>query len=111
MSRGRSILTRLAACVLLLALCIAPAISALTHGPGQMEMDTDHAAWHAEQGGHWHASDHDHHETADHDHTPTVILPPGGDLEHPPSAAIRTVQGKPLSGTIRDGPCRPPRLI
>lgn len=110
MGKGRAILTRLAACVLFLALGTAPLFSALTHGPGQLAMEADHAAWHAEQGGHWHATDHDHHDAADHDHSPTVILPAGGELQPPPQTEIWTAQGNPLSGTIRDGPRRPPRL-
>lgn len=59
------------------------AFSALTHGPGQLAMEADHAAWHAEQGGHWHATDHDHHDAADHDHSPTVILPAGASYNRP----------------------------
>lgn len=110
MGKGRAILTRLAACVLFLALGTAPLFSALTHGPGQLAMEADHAAWHAEQGGHWHATDHDHHDAADHDHSPTVILPAGGELQPPPQTEIWTAQGNPLSGIIRDGPRRPPRL-
>lgn len=111
MSRGRAILTRLAAFVLSLALAVTPLVSALTHGPGQLAMEADHAAWHAEQGEHWHATDHDHHDAADHDHTATVILPAGGDMQPPPKTDIWAWQGYPLSGTIRDGPRRPPRLI
>ncbi|MEY4982490.1 MAG: hypothetical protein RIR62_756 [Pseudomonadota bacterium] len=116
MGNGRAILTGLAACVLCLVLAAAPLFSALTHGPGQWAMEADHAAWHAEQGGHaqghghghGHGAHHDHHDAADHDHNPTVILPAGGDLHLPPQTETWTAQGNPLSGTIRDGPRRPP---
>ena len=110
MGKGRAILTRLAALVLSLALAVTPLVSAITHGPGQLAMEADHAAWHAEQGAHWHPADHDHHDAADHDHTPTVILPAGDDMQPPPRTEIWAWQGNPLSGTIRDGPRRPPRL-
>ena len=102
MDKRRAILTRLAACVLFLALAMATPFSPLTHGPGQLAMEADHAMWHAEQSEHWHATDHDHSQT--------VILPAVGDLQPPLRTEIWTAQGNPLSGTIRDGPRRPPRL-
>lgn len=111
MDRGRAIIARLAAFLLTIALCLAPIVSAITHGPGQAAMEADHAAWHAEQGEHWHATDHGHHDSADHDHSPTVILPAAGDLDPPPPAGIRTAQATDTNGIIRDGPRRPPRLI
>ena len=110
MGKGQAIRARLAALVLFLAFVLAPIVSSLTHGPGQLAMEADHAAWHAEQGEHWHAADHDHHDAADHDHTPTVILPAGGDLLPPLTTERWTAQARPLDGTIRDGPRRPPRL-
>ena len=110
MGSGRTIIARLAALVLLLSLAAAPLFSSLTHGPGQIAIEADHAAWHAEKGGHWHTTGHDHHDAADHDHSPTVILPPGGDLQPPLKTGTWMAQGNPLSGTIRDGPHRPPRL-
>lgn len=110
MGTGRMILARFATVLLFLAFACAPIFSALTHGPGQIAMEADHAAWHAEQVGHWHATDHGHHDAGDHDHSPTVILPAGGGIEPPMTAEVWTAQGNPLSGTIRDGPRRPPRL-
>ena len=97
--------------MLFLALACAPFISVLTHGPGQIVMEADYAAWHAEQGGHRHASDHGHHDAGDHDHSPTVILPAVGEMQPPLATDVWTVQSNPLFGTILDGPRRPPRLI
>lgn len=104
------ILARLAAIMLGVALSFAPVLSALTHGPGQIAIKADHAAWHAEQGGHWHAADHDGHDAADHDHSQSVILLAGNDLPPPQLTEDWTAQDNQMSGTIRDGPRRPPRL-
>jgi hypothetical protein len=110
MGKRRIIRARLAALALFFALAFAPLVSALTHGPGQIAMAADHAAWHAEQGDHWHATDHGHHDAGDHDHNPTVILPAGGEVQQAQTTEVWTAQGNLLSGTIRDGPRRPPRL-
>jgi hypothetical protein len=110
MGKGRAITSRLAAFVLSLSLCLAPTVSAITHGPGQAAMEADHAAWHAEQDEHWSAIDHGHHDSADHDHTPNVILPTAGAIEHHPLTEPWVTQASQLSGIIRDGPRRPPRL-
>ena len=110
MGKGRAIFAWMAAFVLLLTLAFAPVLSALTHGPGQLSMEADHAAWHAEQGEHWEATDHDHHSAADHDHTPSVILPTLAAIEHHPLTELWVSQASQLSGIIRDGPRRPPRL-
>lgn len=96
--------------MLFLALAVAPLLSSVTHGPGQIAMQADHAALHAEQGGDWHVTDHDQHDAADHDHSPTVILPAGQDLQPHVKTGNRTAQVYPLADTIRDGPRRPPRL-
>ena len=111
MGKRRTVLAALAACVLILALGVAPLFSALTHGPGQLALKADHTAPvpHAGTGDHWHPVDHDHHAAADHDHATTVILPPVGDLRPPATAEDWTAQAHPLAGTIRDGPRRPPR--
>ena len=110
MSGKRAIFAWVTALALTLALVFAPLFSALTHGPGQLAMEADHAAWHAEQGEHWQATDHDHHSSADHDHTQSVILPTSAALEHHPGAELWSTQASQLSGIIRDGPRRPPRL-
>ncbi|MEY4698373.1 MAG: hypothetical protein RIT14_2801 [Pseudomonadota bacterium] len=97
--------------MLLLALAFAPLFSTLTHGQGQIAVEADHAAWHAEQGGHWHATDLGLPDAGDHDHSPTVILPAGDEMKKPPTTEVWRAQGTPLSDTIRDGPRRPPRLV
>lgn len=40
----------LAVLMLLLSLGSAPVVDALTHGPGTVAAEADHAAWHAEKG-------------------------------------------------------------
>ena len=110
MGKARAIKARLAALVLFIALFVSPVFLALTHGPGQLALEADPTAWHAEQGEHWHATDHDHHDGADHDHSPTVLLPAGGDLQPRKAAENWAAQARPASGSIRDGPRRPPRL-
>jgi hypothetical protein len=113
MGKVRAIMAVMAACVLLGALALAPLFWALTHGPGQLAIEADHAAWHADHRAHGHATDHDHHDhhdATDHDHTPTVILPSVTDLDPPPARKTWTAQANPRDSTIRDGPRRPPRL-
>lgn len=73
-------------------------------------MEADHAAGHAEKGDHGHATAQGHHDIADHDHFPTVILPDAGHLQPPQAREGWSAQASFLSGTIRDGPRRPPRL-
>lgn len=109
MGKGQRIIARLAALMLLLALAVVPVFSALTHGPGQIGMKDDHAAWHADHGEHWHATDHGYPDATDHDHSTTVILPAGGDLHPPPQANGWSAKVHQRSGIIRDGPRRPPR--
>lgn len=110
MSKAGAIIARLMALALIAALALAPAVSHLTHGPGQIAIEADHAAWHAEQGDHWHATDHSHHDAADHDHSPTVILTVASDIDPPVPSTLWTITQQQASGIIRDGPRRPPRL-
>jgi ABC-type nickel/cobalt efflux system permease component RcnA len=110
MGKAQAIRAKLAALVLLVALAIAPLVSALTHGPGQLAIKADHTLSHTEQSAHRHATDHGHQDAADHDHTPTVILPAGGELHLQPQTTALAAQTGALAGTIRDGPRRPPRL-
>lgn len=110
MGKGRTIFARMAALVLLLALFVAPILSALTHGPGPLAIAAEHTAWHAEHGEPLQTADHDHHSTADHDHTPSAILPDGGGLERHDLTEIWSAHLSHHSGIIRDGPRRPPRL-
>lgn len=110
MSGKRGKFAWITALVLTLSLAFAPIFSAVTHGPGQLAMEADHAAWHAEQGEHSDATDHDHHSVADHDHTPSVILPTAGAIEHHPATELWVALASQLSSITRDGPRRPPRL-
>lgn len=110
MGKAAVIMARLMALALTAALAVAPAASSLTHGPGQIAIEADHAAWHSEQGEDWHANDHSHHDAADHDHSPTVILTVASDIEPPAPRVLWTITQQQASGIIRDGPRRPPRL-
>lgn len=109
MRRLNWVIRPLAVLLLLLSLGSAPVVDALTHGPGTLAAEADHAAWHAEKGEVWQADSHQHHDATDHDHATSVIL---GSQE----AAIFDMRTAAefgdlpiLSGAIRDGPRRPPR--
>lgn len=99
----------LAVLMLLLSLAFAPVTNALTHGPGTLAAEADHAAWHAEKGEVWQAEGHTHHDSTDHDHSTAVILGTQvmGVLD--PGTAIEPRDLPKLTGAIRDGPRRPPR--
>ncbi|MDO8885104.1 MAG: hypothetical protein U0934_08545 [Pseudotabrizicola sp.] len=103
------VMRALAALLLLLSLGSAPVMDALTHGPGTLAAEADHAAWHAEKGEVWQADSHQHHDGTDHDHAWSVILA-GQDTEIFDLRTAAEFDDLPvLSGAIRDGPRRPPR--
>ena len=102
MGEGRKIIAGLTALALFLALAVAPLFLAVTRAPVQLAVQADHVAWHVEAGEHRIATDHD----------PSItVLQPVGEDRHPPRLTDRwTAQASQLSGIIRDGPRRPPRL-
>jgi hypothetical protein len=52
----------------------------------------------------------DHHDSSDHDHVGAALLaPPEAEVPPPPERTLRP-DSLVASGTIRDGPRRPPRL-
>ena len=103
------VMRQLAALLLLLSLGSAPVVDALTHGPGTLVAEADHAAWHAEKGEVWQADSHQHHDSTDHDHAWSVIMA-GQDTEIFDMRKAAEFDDLPvLSGAIRDGPRRPPR--
>ena len=103
------VLQMLAACLLLLSLCTAPVTDAVTHGPGALVAEADHAAWHAERGETSHAENHPHHDATDHDHSSSVILSStDGQLFDLRSVVELTSVPAPLPA-VDDGPRRPPR--
>ena len=103
------VMRTLAALMLLLSLGSAPEMDALTHGPGTLVAEADHAAWHAEKGEVWQADSHQHHDSTDHDHAWSVILA-AQDTEIFDLRTAAEFDDLPvLSGAIRDGPRRPPR--
>ena len=108
--RGFSwVMRRLAALMLLLSLGSAPVVDALTHGPGTLAAEADHAAWHAEKGETWQADSHHHHDSTDHDHSWSVILAGQAPQIFDMRTAAEFGDLPVLSGAIRDGPRRPPR--
>ena len=99
----------LAVLMLLLSLGSAPVMDALTHGPGTLAAEADHAASHAEKGESWQADIHQPHDSTDHDHATSVILA-SQDTEAFDLRTTAEFGDLPvLSGPIRDGPRRPPR--
>jgi len=109
MRRFDWVIRALAALMLLLALGSAPVVDALTHGPGTLATEADHASWHAEKGETSQADSHQHHDSTDHDHSTSVILT-SQETEVFDMRTATEFGGLPaLSGAIRDGPRRPPR--
>lgn len=99
----------LAVLMLLLSLGSAPVADALTHGPGTLAAEADHAAWHAEKGEIWQADDHQHHDSTDHDHSIVIILANQDNETFDLRTATPLSDLLALSGAIQDGPRRPPR--
>ena len=103
------VLRPLVVLTLLLSLGSAPVVDALTHGPGTLAAEADHAAWHAEKGEVWQADSHQHHDSTDHDHSTVIILASQENEVFDLTTAIEVSDLPALSGAIRDGPRRPPR--
>jgi hypothetical protein len=105
------VLRPLAVLTLLLSLGSAPVVDALTHGPGTLAAEADHAAWHAEKGEIWPAQRDQHHDSTDHDHSTVIILASHENEVFDLTTAIKFSDLPALSGAIRDGPRRPPRNL
>ena len=103
------VMRALAALMLLLSLGSAPVMDALTHGPGTLAAEADHAVWHAEKSEVWQADSHQHHDSTDHDHAWSVILAGQATQIFDLRTAAEFDDLPVLSGAIRDGPRRPPR--
>ena len=103
------VMRQLAALLLLLSLGSAPVVDALTHGPGTLVAEADHAAWHAEKGEVWQADSHQHHDGTDHDHAWSVILARQATQIFDMRMAAEFDDLPVLSCAIREGPRRPPR--
>ena len=103
------VMRMLAACVLLLSLGTAPVAEAVTHGPGALLAEADHATWHAERSALSHAESHPHHDATDHDHSSSIILG-AQNSQTVDSRSVIELNGLPaLLQTGHDGPRRPPR--
>ena len=109
MGRFHWVIRALAVLMLLLSLGSAPVVGALTHGPGTLAAEADHAAWHAEKAEGWQADSHQHHDSTDHDHATSVILASQetGAFDMRMDAEFGDLPV--LSGAIQDGLRRPPR--
>ena len=103
------VIRSLAVLMLLLSLGSAPVVVAVTHGPGTLVAEADHAAWHSEKGEVWQADSHQHHDSTDHDHAWSVILASQETEAFDMRTAAEFGDLPVLSGAIRDGPRRPPR--
>ncbi|NUB43423.1 hypothetical protein GEU84_003430 [Fertoebacter nigrum] len=103
------IMQALAALMLLLSLAIAPVTDAVTHGPATLVAEAEHAAFHAERGGHWSAADHTHHDASVHDHASPAILESRDATRVEIVAPVEPAKLSQMAGVIRDGPRRPPR--
>ncbi len=94
---------------LALSLAIAPTVEAVKHGPGAMAAEAEHRAFHAAHGHSHDIAGSDHHDSA----TTTMSAlrcsrrPERKSPRHPSGRCARLLVA---SGTIRDGPRRPPRL-
>lgn len=109
MRRSDWVIRPLAVLMLLLSLGSAPVVAALTHGPGTLAAEADHAVWHAENGEIWQADSHQNHDSTDHDHATSVILTSQETEIFDMRTSAEFGDLPVLSGAIRDGPRRPPR--
>ncbi len=109
MRRFDRVIRVLAVWMLLLSLGSAPVVDALTHGPGTLAAEADHAAWHAEKGEIRQADGHKHHDSTDHDHS-TVIILANQDHETFDLRIVTLLSDLlALSSATHDGLRRPPR--
>jgi hypothetical protein len=97
--------------LVLLALLLAPVTDAVTHGPGTLVAQADHAAWHAERGELWQSDGHQHHDVEDHDHAVSAILTSQNTYALEFNDVIELRDLPVFTMAIRDGPRRPPRGI
>ena len=109
MRRFDRVIRALAVLMVLLSLGSASVVDALTHGPGTLASEADHAAWHAEKGEIWQADSHQHHDSTDHHHATAVILASQVTEIFDMRTDAEFGDLPALSGAIRDGPRQPPR--
>ena len=109
MRRFDQVIRALAVWMLLLSLGSAPVVDALTHGPGSLVAEADHASWHAEKGEISQADGHQPHDSTDHDHSTVIILAnqDSGTFDLRTAAPLSDLPA--LSSAPNDGPRRPPR--
>jgi len=119
MRRITHALQGLAAFVLILAMSIAPAADAVSHGPGNLAAQADHSAWGSEQAAQKlpdrpedhraDTQDRGHHAGFDHDHSTSAILQTSIVTEPAAPQGLSIFQNQQRSGIARDGLRRPPR--
>jgi hypothetical protein len=93
-----------AALILAVSLAAAPAVDAVTHGPGALASQADDVH------GHGHETPAGQIDVADHDPIGMALPAAAGVAGHPPPARLLQPDARAAEGTIRDGPRRPPRL-
>lgn len=107
---------RAAGWLLAAALCAAPLVQALTHGPSA----PDGAAWGVEAAAHGHAHgaavaeeagepSSASHDASDHEHQTLALLPAQTGSPRHPSARARRRGSRRAGPSAREGPRRPPR--
>jgi hypothetical protein len=104
------IFLRMVTAILLLGgLGLAPTGDALTHGPGALIAESEHAHWHAERGEHHGGHGHSHHDATDHDHSMAALLPPRDGIGLPAGSDFLTSRAPLFADKTPDRPPRPPR--
>lgn len=93
-----------AALILAVSLAAAPAVEAVTQGPGALASQADDVH------GHGHETPGGQIDAADHDHSGAAFPANTGHMIHAPPARRLQPDARAAEGTIRDGPRRPPRL-
>ena len=109
MKRMLTFLRMVSAILLIAGLGLAPAGDALTHGPGALIAESEHAEWHAERAGHQGQHGHSHHDATDHDHTLAALLPPRPGVGFVAGSDGLTSRDPHYDDRNSERPPRPPR--
>jgi len=100
----------LSAGLIVLALALAPIIVQLTHGPAAV-IAAEETVWHEDPHPELDDGVTGVHDAADHEHHVTWRAEETGSLATVEGVKPRPVGADALSGVIREGPRRPPRVV
>ncbi|HBD91948.1 MAG: hypothetical protein A2092_06400 [Rhodobacteraceae bacterium GWE1_64_9] len=103
------IMQAIAALVLLMSLAVSPVTDAMTHGPGTLVVEAEHAAFHAARGEHQSTVGHTHHDASDHDHASPAILESRDETFVRVAEPVEISKLRQMTGVTCGGPRRPPR--